>query len=193
MNNKNFETIYLNQVKVDLSCCGVSSQKADVCIVPQFKTGVALTGTSAELIHSASKNGVVAFQNYIIDKKLEAKNAFCASCKGNYQYLIHIPILAKASEQSNSQSFHDIYDGVVAAIEEAHSVNAKKILIPSIGDEKCVRLSHIEVAKAVYRAIQTAARHDDKIIIAVKNQETMRSYKKALALKSMQRHEKSLP
>ncbi len=180
-------------MKVDLSCSGVSSQKADVCIVPQYKTGTSLTGTSAELIHSDSKNGIVAFDNYIYGKKLEAQDAFSSSCNGNYQYLIHIPVLAKASEQSNSQSFKDISEGVAAAIKEAHKLNAKKILIPSIGDERCVRLSHIEVAKAVYRAIQKTAHIDDQIIIAVKNQETMRYYKKALALKSMQRQEKSLP
>ena len=102
-------------------------------------------------------------------------------------------LVANASEQSKSQSFHDIYDGIVAAIEEAHSVKAKKIVIPSIGEEKSVRLSHIEVAKAVYRAIQKAARRDDKIIIAVRDKETMKFYKKALSLKSMQKQEKSLP
>ena len=181
-------------IKVTLSCCGVSAQTGDVCIVPQYKTGISLTGTSAHLIHSPAKNGIVSFQNYILDKKLEATEVFCASCNGNYHYLIHIPVLvANASEQSKSQSFHDIYDGVVAAIEEAHSVKAKKIVIPSIGEEKSVRLSHIEVAKAVYRAIQKVARRDDKIIIAVRDQETMKFYKKALALKSMQRQEKSLP
>ena len=100
-------------------------------------------------------------------------------------------LVAQSTEQSKSQLFHDIYDGVVAAIEEAHSINAKKIVIPSIGEEKSVRISHIEVAKAVYRAIQKVARRDDKIIITVKNNETMKFYKKALALKSMQRNEKA--
>ena len=179
-------------IKVTLSNCGVSSQKGDVCIVPQYKTGSHLTKTSACLIHTPAKDAIYSFQNYILDKKLEAKEVFCANSKGNYHYLIHIPVLvAQSTEQSKSQLFHDIYDGVVAAIEEAHSINAKKIVIPSIGEEKSVRISHIEVAKAVYRAIQKVARRDDKIIITVKNNETMKFYKKALALKSMQRNEKA--
>ena len=184
MKTKKF-SVYFDEVKVNIKLSGVLSEHADACIVPQYPTGISLTGVSAAFIHSKARNSIIAFQDFVRDKKLSANSAFVAACNGdNYHYLIHTPALKRKGDCSIKSALTDTFTGICAALEAAKTVQAQTVVIPSFNTGPNSILSYEQSAKATLEAIvtfSTLPRSLKEITIALKNKEAFEAYTKVFA------------
>ena len=183
MKKKNYH-VYFGDIRINVCFSGVMSEKADVCLVPQFGSGISLTGVSAAFIHSMARNSIIDYQEFAKDKKLEPGTAFISACQGdNYRYLAHIYILKHENppkEQIKKDTFYSIFAGLDAAL----SVKAKSVVIPSVNTGSNGGLNYEESATATFNAISAFSKKNKsikKITIALKTEYAFKTYLKALS------------
>ena len=179
--------VYFGDIRINITLSGVMSERADVCVVPHYATGISLTGISAAFIHSMARNSIIEYQNYARDKVLKPNFAYVSACNGNnYRYLIHIPVLKRSTEKSKKIAKEDTFTGILSSLEGAQSVKAKTMVIPSINTGTTGVLSYEESGYETYRAIKTFIEKTPltslkEITIALKSQQALVAYLKSFA------------
>ena len=164
-------------IEIEIYNAGVLSLQAFACVVPQKRTGISLTGVSASIIHSPARDGIIAFQKTIRDKKmLPFGNSTAHHCSGkNYRYLISIPVLGASRLETEI--------AIISALARADKIKAESIVIPAINTGESGALSYEESAKITKKAIHKLSEfyvvaNLKKILLALPNENAYDIYKK---------------